>query len=68
MADSAVFPGPDRVLDPGPDPVGDVDVGGLPEPASGGRGPAAAIEDRITRMPIDVTTANISAMLAPCYG
>jgi hypothetical protein len=31
MADAAVFPGPDRVLDPGLDPVGGVDIGGLPE-------------------------------------
>jgi hypothetical protein len=30
MADSAVFPGADRVLDPGLDPVRGVDVGGLP--------------------------------------
>ena len=39
MADSAVFPGPDRVLDPGLDPVRDVDIGGLAQPASGVRGP-----------------------------
>src|SRR5450755_928528 len=35
MADSAVLPGADRILDPGVDPVGGVDVGGLAEPASG---------------------------------
>jgi hypothetical protein len=39
MADPAVFPGPDRVLDPGLDPVRDVDIGGLAQPASGVRGP-----------------------------
>ena len=39
MADSAVFPGPDRVLDPGLGPVRDVDIGGLAQPASGARGP-----------------------------
>src|ERR1019366_7009459 len=39
MADSAVLPGADRILDPGVDPVGGVDIGGLAEPASGVRGP-----------------------------
>src|SRR5450755_2464079 len=39
MADSAVFPGPDRVLDPGLDPVRGIDIGGLPEPAFSAGGP-----------------------------
>ena len=43
MADSAVFPGADRVLDPGVDPVRGVDVGGLPEPAFGAGGPVRGL-------------------------
>jgi hypothetical protein len=39
MADSAVFPGADGVLDPGVDPVRAVDVGVLPEPAISAGGP-----------------------------
>src|SRR5258708_16170741 len=39
MPESAVFAGADDVLDPGVDPVGGVDVGGLPEPAPGVRAP-----------------------------
>jgi hypothetical protein len=37
MPDSAVFPGTDAVFDPGVDPVGGVDVGGLAAPAAGPR-------------------------------
>src|SRR5271165_3640648 len=39
MAQAGILAGADRVLDPGLDPVRDVDVGGLAQPASGVRGP-----------------------------
>ncbi|MFL6146106.1 MAG: hypothetical protein ACJ72I_01075 [Pseudonocardiaceae bacterium] len=49
VADAAVLPGADAVLDPGIDPMGGVDVGGVSAPApqaDGARG-------RLSRRPAD---------------
>ena len=63
MADAAVFPGPDRVLDPGLDPVRGVDIGVLAQPAFGAAGRFVA--HRLYRQP---SPASNKVSWAPGWG